>query len=134
MTQQHTLQVAVCGAHMSGLPLNSQLTALGGTLVAKTATAPCYRLYHLAQFQPPRPGLLRVAHEGVAIALEVWALPLSAYGIFVAGIPAPLGIGTLELASHVWVQGFLCEAYATTQAEDISGYGGWREFLKTTQS
>lgn len=130
MTESTNVKVAVCGAHMSGLPLNHQLTGLGGTLVTKTGTAPCYRLYHLAQFQPPRPGLLRVAEGGTAIALEVWALPLGAYGAFVAGIPAPLGIGTVVLADHVLVQGFLCEAYATEHAEDISHYGGWREFLK----
>lgn len=121
--------VAVCGAHMSGLPLNDQLLKLGGRLVKATTTSPDYRMYHLSAFQPARPGMLRVAQGGVPIALEVWELPLSQYGAFVATIPAPLGIGRVELQDGSWVQGFVCESYAVERAQDISAYGGWREFL-----
>ncbi len=134
MTQENKMiEVAVCGAHMSGLPLNSQLTSLGGELVKKTKTAKKYKLFKLNGFIPPRPGLLRVGVDGAAIALEVWRLPISNYGIFVAGVPAPLGFGTLELEDETTVQGFLCEAYATHDALDISATGGWREFLENAQ-
>lgn len=122
-------RVAVCGAHMSGLPLNEQLLKLDARLLAKTMTSPNYRLYHLANFQPPRPGMLRTKSGGTSVALEVWELPLIQYGALVASIPAPLCIGRLELADGSWVQGFLCEEYATGMARDISSYGGWREFL-----
>jgi allophanate hydrolase len=124
------INVAVCGAHMAGLPLNSQLTALGGEFVEEISTAPDYRLYKLNGFTPARPGLLRVANNGVAISLEVWKLPLKNYGAFVAGVPAPLGFGTVTLADDRSVQSFLCEHYATLNAVDISHLGGWRNYLK----
>lgn len=127
------MKVAVCGAHMSGLPLNGQLTDLGGEFVEKTKTAPNYRLYKLRGFNPPRPGLVRVNQDGTCIKLEVWQLPLEKYGIFVASVPSPLGFGTLVLEDGQQVQGFLCEAYATEDAEDISEFGGWRNFISKFQ-
>lgn len=130
MTQENAMiEVAVCGAHMSGLPLNAKLTSLGGEFVKKAKTASTYKLFKLNGFMPARPGLLRVHAGGTAIALEVWRLPLIHYGAFVAGVPAPLGFGTLILEDETTVQGFLCEAYATEDAVDISALGGWREFL-----
>ena len=123
------IQVAVCGAHMAGLPLNSQLTNLGAEFVKATTTSANYQLFKLNGFNPPRPGLLRVVNQGSAIALEIWQLPVENYGKFVAGVPAPLGFGTLTLADGSLVQGFMCEAYATHNAIDISHLGGWRAFL-----
>src|SRR4051812_30150997 len=124
------VNVVVCGAHMSGLPLNHQLTDLGGELVAKTTTAPSYRLYKLDCFNPPRPGLLRVNTDGNSIEVEVWSLPLAQYGAFVASVPGPLGFGSLLLADGSVAQGFLCEAYATEDATDITHLGSWRNFLQ----
>ena len=121
--------VAVCGAHMSGLPLNPQLLGLGGQLQSRTTTAPRYRLYRLHGFEPPRPGLVRAAAGGLAIEVEVWRLPIEQYGRLVRIVPAPLCIGTLELADGGLVQGFLCENYAADGAEDISAFGGWRGYL-----
>ena len=124
------VSVVVCGAHMSGLPLNFQLVDLGGQLLQKTTTADFYRLFKLDCFSPPRPGLLRVNDGGAAIEVEVWQLPLEKYGAFVAGVPGPLGFGTLSLADGSLAQGFLCEFYATEHAEDITQMGSWRNFLK----
>jgi allophanate hydrolase len=124
------IKVAVCGAHMKDLPLNPQLTALGGKFVEATQTAPDYKLFKLNGFIPPRPGLLRVVENGSAIGLEIWQIPLKNYGKFVASVPAPLGFGTLKLADSSLVQGFMCEAYATLDAVDISRYGNWRNYLK----
>ena len=122
--------VVVCGAHMSGLPLNHQLTRRGGFLIEATCTADCYRLYALPGGPPHRPGLVRVPEGGAAIDVEIWALPLAHYGSFVAGIPAPLGIGSVALSDGRHVQGFVCEAYAITGAEDITALGGWRRYLE----
>ena len=122
-------RVAVCGAHLSGLPLNGQLTRLGATLVSATTTAPHYRLFALPGTTPPKPGLIRVETGGAAIAVEVWELPLVAFGHFVAGIPAPLGIGTITLGDGSKVQGFLCESTAVEGAREVTAYGGWRAFL-----
>jgi allophanate hydrolase len=123
-----TIHIAVCGAHMSDLPLNHQLTDIGGKLVTQTTTAPYYNLYKITSFTPPRPGLLRVSN-GLPIVLEIWEIPLDHYGAFVAEIAAPLGIGTIEMADGSRVQGFVCEAYATVNAENISHHGGWRGYL-----
>lgn len=125
-----TVQVAVVGAHLSGMPLNGQLTERGARLVRAAETSPDYRLFALPGTTPPKPGLLRVAPgTGSAIAVEVWEMPVEAYGSFVALVPPPLGIGTLELAGGGAVQGFLCEAAAVAGAQDISRFGGWRAYL-----
>ena len=125
-----TLQVAVVGAHLSGMPLNGQLTERGARLVGATHTAPDYRLYALPGTVPPKPGLLRVAPgEGAPIAVEIWEMPLAHYGSFVALIPAPLGIGRLVLADGRSVQGFVCEALAVAGADDITALGGWRAYI-----
>jgi allophanate hydrolase len=125
-----SVRVAVVGAHLSGMPLNAQLTERGATLVATTQSAPDYRLFALPGTVPPKPGMVRVAPgTGHAIALEVWEMPVQHYGSFVALIPAPLGIGTLTLADGSSVQGFVCEALATQGAQDISHHGGWRAYM-----
>ncbi len=132
---QGRVRVAVVGAHLSGMPLNSQLTERGATLVRVTSTAADYRLYALPGTTPPKPGLLRVAvGQGSAIALEVWDMPLQHYGSFVAMIPAPLGIGTLTLADGSSVQGFVCDAEALRDAKDITHLGGWRAYIASLQA
>ena len=126
------VRVAVVGAHLSGMPLNSQLTERGATLVQATHTAPCYKLYALPGTTPPKPGLLRVASgQGHRIALEIWEMPMTEYGSFVALIPAPLGIGTLQLFCGGTVQGFICESAAIGGALDISAHGGWRKYIES---
>jgi len=122
------IAVAVVGARMSGLPLNHELTRLGGRFLYAAETAPHYRLFRLAGGPPLRPGLVR-AEEGAPIALEVWALPSAEFGAFLSGIPRPLGIGTVDLADGRQVKGFLCEAAGLDGAEDITRFGGWRAFV-----
>ncbi|HWK97952.1 MAG TPA: allophanate hydrolase [Pseudolabrys sp.] len=124
------IAVAVVGAHLSGLPLNGELTSLGGRLLEATRTAPDYKLYALNGTVPAKPGLLRVeSGQGNAIELEVWALPLEAFGAFMAGIAAPLSIGTVTLSDGRSVKGFLVEAVAVADARDITKLGGWRRFV-----
>jgi allophanate hydrolase len=124
-----TLAIAGVGAHLSGLPLNSQLTERGAQLRVATTTAPQYRLFALPGTVPPKPGLLRVASGGSAIAVEVWDVPLSAVGSFLALIPQPLGLGSLSLVDGSSVHGFICEAHALDGAKDITSFGGWRAYL-----
>ena len=124
-----TLSLVVCGAHLSGLALNHQLTERGGRLLRATRTAPRYRLYALSGGPPHRPGLIRQGNEGgAAIEVEVWSLPLAQVGGFLAGIPAPLGLGSVELADGSWEKGFICEGFAAEGARDITALGGWRAF------
>jgi allophanate hydrolase len=125
------VRIAVCGAHMSGLPLNWQLTGRGARLIGEAESAPDYKLYALPGGPPLRPGMVRVGMDagGAAIALEIWEMPAANFGSFVAAIPAPLGIGTVTLADGGTVQGFVCEAHAASKARDITGFGGWRGYL-----
>lgn len=120
-----TIRLAVVGAHLAGMPLNHQLTERRARLVRKARTAPTYRLYALEG----KPGLVR-AEAGGAIELEVWELEPREFGSFVAQIPPPLGIGTLELEDGEQVKGFLCEPYAVRGRPDITQFGGWRAYLE----
>lgn len=122
------IALAVCGAHMAGLPLNRELVERGGRFVRETSTAPAYRLHALSGGPPFRPGLVR-SPRGAAIALEVWALPRERFGDFIAGVPSPLCIGTVELEDGTTVKGFLCEAAGLADAVDITEFAGWRAWL-----
>ncbi|MFA6264526.1 MAG: allophanate hydrolase [Pseudolabrys sp.] len=124
------IAIAVVGAHLSGLPLNGELTSLGGRMLEATQTAADYKLYALNGTVPPKPGLLRVEPgKGAGIGVEVWALPSQAFGKFINGVTAPLSIGTVILADGRGVKGFLMEAAALSGARDITRFGGWRAFL-----
>ncbi len=127
-----TVHLAVCGAHLDGLALNHQLVERGAELVSRTTTAATYRMVRLAT-DPPKPGLSRVLRGGGAIEVEVWALGTGAFGSFVDEVPAPLVIGTIELADGSMVNGFLCEPHALDGAEDITHHGGWRAWLASVQ-
>ncbi len=113
------------GAHMAGLPLNHQITSLGGRFLREATTDPEYRLFALGN----RPGLVR-ATEGASIGGEVWALPTSAIGTLLAQVPPPLGFGTVRLTDGPCL-GFLAEAAAIADAPDITHLGSWRAWLRT---
>ncbi len=124
------IKIAVVGAHLRGQPLNWQLTNRQAEFVETTKTAPFYKLFALTDTVPQKPGLIRtVDKQQVGIEVEVWRLSESAFGSFVSEIPAPLGIGTLELQDGSRVKGFLCEPFATAGAQNITELGGWRRFL-----
>jgi allophanate hydrolase len=122
--------LAVAGAHLSGQPLNHQLTDRGARLVRTTTTAPVYRLVALAT-EPPKPGLVRVADgdAGGTVEVEVWEVPPAGFAGFVAALPRPMAIGKVILADGTSVPGFLCEPEAIVGAVDITAAGGWRAYL-----
>lgn len=124
------IEIVVVGAHLSGMPLNHELTSRGGVLRRAATTTADYRFYALAGGPPKRPGLIRVADgEGGAIATEVWALPAAGFGTFVAGIPSPLGIGTVRLADGTAPKGFLVEPAGLDGADEITSFAGWRAYM-----
>jgi allophanate hydrolase len=125
-TSYPSIPLAVVGAHLSGMPLNHELVALGARLREAARTLPHYRLYALPDGR--RPGLVGVQDGGAAIAVEIWDVPSSALGPFISRVAPPLGVGTIELESGAAVLGFICEAYATESSIDITRYGGWRAF------
>jgi allophanate hydrolase len=124
-----TIELVVVGAHLSGMPLNGQLKEAGARFCRSARTAPAYKLYELAGQTPPKPGLVRVGSGGAAIEIEVWRLCADAFGRFVAAIPPPLGIGTIELDDGTSAKGFLAETAGLAAATDISAYGGWRSYV-----
>ncbi len=125
------IELVVVGAHLSGMPLNRELTSRNARFLRAVPTLPEYRLFALPGGPPFRPGLMRVAPgEGTAIVTEVWAISHEGFGSFVAGIPAPLGIGTTKLADGTTPKGFIVEAEGIKGARDISSFGGWRAYMK----
>jgi allophanate hydrolase len=130
---EEMVTLAVCGAHLKGQPLHGQLTGLGARFLAATTTANAYQLFALAHTSPPKPGLVRLADgaTGAPIAVETYALSPEAFGRFVAAVPPPMVIGTVQLVDGTWVKGFLCEPCALAGAEDITPLGGWRRYLAT---
>ncbi len=129
-----TLPLVVVGAHLTGMPLNSELTGSGGTLLRRCRTAADYRLYALPGTTPEKPGLVREpGFAGPGLDVEVWSLSPAAFGTFVAGIPAPLGVGKIRLDDGSEATGFLCEAHAVKDAREITALGGWRAYMASRQ-
>lgn len=123
------IPIVVVGAHLTGMPLNGELVSNGGQLLRRCRTARDYRLYVLPGTTPPKPGLVRApGSDGPGIAVEMWSLTPGAFGRFVARIPAPLVIGKVELDDGSAASGFLCEAYAVADAQEITAFEGWREY------
>lgn len=121
----------VVGAHLSGMPLNGELRRLGARFCRAAKTIPAYQLFALAGQAIPKPGLFRASDGyGTSIDVEVWSLPPAAFGNFVAGIPSPLGIGTVNLVDGTAPKGFLAEAAGLAGARDISALGGWRAYAE----
>lgn len=122
------INVVVCGAHMSGMALNSQLTDRDAKLVSRTRTAGKYRLFVLAGGPPFRPGLMFDDKQGNHIEVEVWALPKQHLADFVALVPPPLGFGRVELENGNNEFGFICEPRGFLNAEEITRLGSWRVY------
>jgi hypothetical protein len=127
---QDMIEIVVVGAHLSGMPLNRELTDRGGLFRRMVTTTADYRFHALAGGPPRRPGLLRVEDgQGGPVEAEVWALPAAGFGTFVASIPAPLCIGTVRLSDGTSPKGFLVEPAGLALAEDITRLGGWRAYI-----
>ncbi|MFG1359357.1 allophanate hydrolase [Xanthobacter pseudotagetidis] len=132
-TRADRLEVCVFGAHLSGMALNADLKAMGGRFVAEVETAPAYRMKLLPGAQP-RPGVVRVGAGGGTLKGEVWSLPMEGVGRLLATIPAPLGLGQVELESGRRVAGFLAESGEVADAPDITPFGGFRAFAESRQA
>lgn len=123
------IDLVVCGAHLSGLALNWQLLERDALKLESSKTSANYKFIALAGGPPERPGLIRVNEGGSQISVELWRMPAEHFASFCAAIPAPLGIGKVELADGRWMPGFICEAIGECGATDISSYGSWVSYL-----
>jgi allophanate hydrolase len=135
-----TALLAVCGAHLSGQPLNPFLLTLGAQFVAPDQTAPFYRMVALPRLHPapgpspqagipPRPGLIRLAAGGESIEVELYRMPIDTLGALLVTVAPPLAIGTLTLLNGEQVLGFVCEGYAESTSPDITRFGSWRGYV-----
>jgi len=120
--------IAVCGLHMKGMPLEYQLTNLGAEYAETCQTTATYKLVWLED-EPARPGLVYTG-KGRSIEVDIYHLPIKAWGSFIANIKSPLGIGDIHLADGRIVKGFLCEDYFASRVKDISTFGGFRKFVE----
>jgi allophanate hydrolase len=127
--KENEILIGVCGAHMSGLPLNWQLTQLDATLVKETQTKKGYRLFVLENKDPIRPGMIYDSSSSTQIELEVWSMRVENFGKFMKQIASPLGIGSVFLEDDTYVYGFLCEADYVKDAKEISELKSWRNFI-----
>jgi allophanate hydrolase len=112
------------------MPLHFQLTDRNACFIKTCKSAKSYRLFALPDTSPPKPGLVKANSKGAAIDLELYAMPATEVGSFLGLIPAPLGLGNIELDDGTWVKGFICEPYAIEGAKDISDLGGWRAYMQ----
>lgn len=125
--------LAVCGAHLSGQPLNSVLTDAGARLYQRGRTATGYRMVRL-EGTMPRPGLLDDGHgpsEGIEV--ELWEAPAELVRQLAVDVEPPLEIGLVRLWDGSTVAGFTANASAR-RAADISTAGSWRAHLARRRS
>ena len=133
-SKKDVVQIAVVGAHLEGMSLHWQLTERNARLIKACKSSNSYRLFSLPNTTPPKPGLVKYPSNGLSIDLEVYEIPSTEVGSFLNLIPAPLGLGNIELEDGTWVKGFICEPYAIEGARDISHLGGWRPFMNQLES
>jgi allophanate hydrolase len=123
MSKKDTTLVAVCGLYMRGFSFEKQMHECGARFVREAVTAAKYQLVKLPTV-PAKPGLIKKQIAGASIHLEIWEMPLDSFGSFVTSIPGPLGIGKIEPEDGSEISGFICEAYAAMDGEDITSFGG----------
>ncbi|UAK34265.1 allophanate hydrolase [Nocardia asteroides] len=124
------VDLAVFGAHLRGQPLHWQLERLGARFLGGIRTTDAYRLTAL-DTSPPKPGLVRHGPgRGAAIEGELFRLSTAGLGAFLAELPAPMALTSIELADGRDVVGFTCTHDAAGAATDITHYASWRRYLR----
>jgi allophanate hydrolase len=121
-----TSTVVVVGAHLSGLPLNEQLVARGGTLLRRDRTAGGYRMLRVPT-GVSRPALVAGDGPEQGFAVEVWQLPAQGIGELAGLIGPPLSLGQVRMSDGTSQLGFVGNASALVDAQDLSGFDGWRD-------
>ena len=124
--QADGILLAVNGTLMRGLELNANLLAAGATFVRETVTEPAYRLWSIHDLHP---AMIRVRTGGVAVTVEIWAVPRGAVAAILAQEPAGLCIGKVKLADGSEVLGVLGEPVLCEGQREITLFGGWRAYL-----
>lgn len=120
-----TTLVAVNGTLMRGLELNGNMTKAGGVFVREDQTDAHYRLWSI---NDRHPGMIRVMEGGVAVALEIWELPMASFATLLLSEPAGLAIGKVKLLDGSEVLGVLAEPWLVDGQKEITEHGSWRQY------
>lgn len=124
---ENTVSLAVNGTLMRGLELNKNLLAVGATFVREALTESAYRLWSI---DDRHPAMLKVTQGGVAIAVEVWAIPVSGVSTLLISEPAGLCIGKVKLADGTEVLGVLGEPFLCEGKREITQWASWRAYIE----
>lgn len=124
---KESIKLAVCGLHMKGMELESQLIELNAKFLGETKTKESYKLIKLNTI-PEKPGLIRVNKDGKSIVVDIYEIPIKNLGEFMLKINSPLGIGNIELYDGEYVKGFICEGYGELNSDDITEYGSFKNY------
>jgi hypothetical protein len=125
---EQMIELAVNGTLMRGLELNPNLVNAGALFVEETHTEPAYRLWSIGDRHP---AMLRVSTGGVAIAVEVWSVPMAGLVSILLAEPPGLSIGKVKLADGRTVLGVLGEPILCEGQKEITAHGGWRGYLSS---
>jgi hypothetical protein len=125
IAKMQTANLAVNGTLMRGLELNDNLLAVDAQFLRETTTEPAYRLWSIDDVHP---AMIRVASGGVAIAVEVWAIPFAGLGKILLQEPPGLCIGKVRLTDGEEVLGVLGEMILCEGKREITEWGGWRAY------
>lgn len=123
------INLAVNGTLMRGLELNANMLEAGAIFVREAKTVPAYRLWSIGDRHP---AMMRVASGGVAVAVEVWAVPPEGLASILLQEPPGLCIGKVTLADGEELLGVLGEPLLCEGQRDISRHGGWRAYVEST--
>jgi hypothetical protein len=123
-----TCELAVNGTLMQGLELNDNLQQVGAVFIRETTTSPIYRLWSIGDRHP---AMMRVTTGGSSIALEIWSLPLAGLAKILQQEPAGLCIGKIKIADNSEVLGVLGEPFLCEGQQEITKFGGWRNYIKS---
>ena len=120
-----TYLLAVNGTLMRGLSLNANLLRVGATFVEETTTDAHYRSWNV---NDDHPGMIREEGKGGPITVEIWAVPADGLGALLQQEPAGLTMGKVRLMDGREVLGILAEPWSVVGQDEITAYGGWREY------
>ncbi|WP_017302984.1 hypothetical protein [Spirulina subsalsa] len=123
-----TVPFAVNGTLMRGLELNPNLLDIGATFRQETQTEASYKLWSIGDEYP---AMQRVERGGEKIALELWDVPPSGLVTILQQEPPGLCVGKVSLETGEQVLGVLGEGICCADGQEITQYGGWRNYIKT---
>lgn len=123
-----TLKLAVNGTLMQGLALCPNLLNVGATFERETRTEAAYRIWTIDDSYP---AMIKVKEGGVAVAVEVWNVPLAGLGIVLSQEPPGLAIGKVRLEDGEEVLGVIGEPLTVEGKKEITQYGGWRAYRES---